>query len=185
MDGGAQTGLAGATMAPSTHRAAIPVSDADPLVRVDDDMPHIEVSRTAPKATVVISGTASDSHTWNLVYLQLLIQELGHAVVNLGSCVPDGLLVAECRQRQPDLVVISSVNGHGFNDGLRLAALLSSQPELADTALVIGGKLGTDGLRSVGWQRRLLDAGFDRVFDGGDLAAFLTYLDRFAERLAS
>jgi methylaspartate mutase sigma subunit len=143
--------------------------------------------RNVPRATpaVVVSSTASDSHTWNLVYLQLLIEELGHTVHNLGACVPPDLLVAECVRLAPDLVVISSVNGHGWTDGLRLAPRLRAVPELAGASLVIGGKLGTDGRRSVGWRQRLLAAGFDRVFDDGDIAAFRAFVAEWVGRVAS
>jgi methylaspartate mutase sigma subunit len=144
--------------------------------------------RTVPRATsatVVVSSTASDSHTWNLVYLQLLIQELGHTVHNLGACVPPDLLVAECTRLTPDLVVISSVNGHGWADGLRLAPRLRAVPGLSGTGLVIGGKLGTDGRRSVGWRQRMLTAGFDRVFDDGDIVAFIAFVAERVGRVAS
>jgi len=117
--------------------------------------------------TVVVSGLASDAHTWNLVFLQLLIEELGHRVANLGPCVPDALLVRECRRLDPAMVVISSVNGHGYQDGRRIAALLRSCPELAATPLVIGGKLGTSGLEDTDQARSLLAAGFDAVFEDG------------------
>jgi methylaspartate mutase sigma subunit len=73
------------------------------------------VAASAPPAlrdrgTVVVSGLASDAHTWNLVYLQLVIEELGYRVVNLGPCVPDDVLVEECRRIDPVLLVIGSVN---------------------------------------------------------------------------
>jgi methylaspartate mutase sigma subunit len=93
--------------------------------------------------TVVLSSMASDAHTWNLIYLQLVLQELGCRVINLGACVPDRLLLAECRRREPDLLVLSSVNGHGYQDGLRVVgALRAALPRLP---VLIGGKLGTAG----------------------------------------
>jgi len=121
------------------------------------------IARRPP--TVLVSGTASDSHTWNLVFLQLLIEELGYHVVNLGPCVPDELLVEECRRLGPAVVVISSVNGHGHQDGRRVAARLRACAELAATPLVIGGKLGTSGLDDTERARALLAAGFDAVFE--------------------
>ncbi|TFE36339.1 methylaspartate mutase [Streptomyces sp. ICN441] len=117
--------------------------------------------------TVVVTTMASDSHTWNLVFLQLLLEELGHRVTNLGACVPDGLLVAECRRTAPDLIVLSSVNGHGFQDGLRVIAALRACPELAGTPTVIGGKLGIAGSGDPARRRALLAAGFDGVFEEG------------------
>lgn len=119
------------------------------------------------RGTVVVSGVASDAHTWNLVFLQLMIEELGYDVVNLGPCVPAELLVAECEQHKPALVVISSVNGHGYQDGLRLIDEVRSSPELVATPVVIGGKLGIAGDLADGAADRLVSAGFDAVFEDG------------------
>ncbi|WUQ87232.1 cobalamin B12-binding domain-containing protein [Kitasatospora purpeofusca] len=116
---------------------------------------------------VVVTTMASDSHTWNLVFLQLLLEELGHRVTNLGACVPDELLVSECRRIEPDLIVLSSVNGHGYHDGLRVIPALRACPELAATPTVIGGKLGIAGSGDPERQRSLLAAGYDGVFEEG------------------
>lgn len=115
--------------------------------------------------SVMVTSMASDAHTWNLVYLQLVLEELGHDVTNLGACVPDDLLVEQCLRRRPDLVVISSVNGHGSHDGHRVIQRLRAHPELAHTAIVIGGKLGISGDRDTDRAEPLLAAGFDAVFD--------------------
>jgi methylaspartate mutase sigma subunit len=130
-----------------------------------------------PGLDVVVTSLASDAHTWNLVYLQLVLEELGHRVVNLGACVPDQLLVSECVRHSPDLVVVSSVNGHGFHDGTRVIAAL--RPRLT-AAVVIGGKLGTGGSDGARHRAaRLREAGFDAVFeDGTGMAAFRAYLTR-------
>jgi len=138
-------------------------------------------SRRAPAVVpqgagrVVLTGAASDAHTWNLVVLQMFLEERGHTVVNLGPCMPIGLLVQRCRAHLPDLVVISSVNGHGYLDGLSAIEQLLQCPELAGTPAVIGGRLGVDGRLDTADVDRLLAAGFRAVFADGDLAAF----DRF------
>ncbi|MFD8970979.1 MULTISPECIES: cobalamin B12-binding domain-containing protein [unclassified Streptomyces] len=125
---------------------------------------------------VIVSSVASDAHTWNLVYLQLLLEEMGHRVDNLGACVPDELLVHECRSRRPDLVVISSVNGHGANDGRRVVRELRGHPETAAIPVVIGGKLGIGGAGGTD-HAGLLEAGFDAVFeDSTGLASFGSFL---------
>jgi methylaspartate mutase sigma subunit len=129
---------------------------------------------------VLLTGTVSDSHTWNLVFLQLFIEEQGLAVVNLGPCVPEELLVARCRAEAPDLVVVSSVNGHGCADGLAAIAALRAAPDLAGLPVVIGGKLGLDGRDDADRVTRLRDAGFDAVFDDGDLIAFERFLTALA-----
>ncbi|KAA2253941.1 methylmalonyl-CoA mutase [Solihabitans fulvus] len=126
---------------------------------------------------VVLSTVSSDSHTWNLVFLQLLLQELGHEVVNLGPCVPDDLVVAAVREHRPHAVVISSVNGHGHLDGVRLARALRAHPDTRDVPAVIGGKLGVAGADDGAMAAELIAAGFDRVFiDAGELDALTGYL---------
>ena len=126
---------------------------------------------------VVVSGLSSDAHTWNLVYLQLLLEELGHTVTNLGACLPEHELTAGCRAIQPDLIVLSSVNGHGLHDGLRAIAALRECPELMTTPAVIGGKLDTVGGDPT-MTGQLLDAGFDAVFVEADaLSAFRSFVD--------
>ncbi|MFY1691168.1 cobalamin B12-binding domain-containing protein [Plantactinospora sp. WMMB782] len=124
----------------------------------------------------MVTGLASDSHTWNLVYLQLLIEELGYDVVNLGPCVPDDLLVAECQRLEPAMIVMSSVNGHGQCDGLRVIRLLRRCARLATTPIVIGGKLGLSADRPEVYTDRLMAAGFDAVFVDGSIAEFRKFL---------
>ena len=140
--------------------------------------------REAPAAgglSVVVSSVASDSHNWNLVFLQLTLEELGHRVHNLGPCVPDEMLVGECRNIRPDLVVISTVNGHGLLDGVRLIAGLRRCPELAATPVVIGGKLGITGPGGRGPRDQLRAAGFDAVFEeSGGMGAFLSFVEQLA-----
>ncbi|MGW7545587.1 cobalamin B12-binding domain-containing protein [Streptomyces sp. NPDC054770] len=136
--------------------------------------------------TVVVTTVASDSHTWNLVFLQLLLEELGHHVVNLGPCVPDDLLLEQCRDIRPAAVVISSVNGHGHQDGLRVIRRLRADDLTAGIPIAIGGKLGIDG-GTASHAAELLAAGFDAVFEdgAGTLAAFRRFvaaLDAPADR---
>lgn len=131
---------------------------------------------SGPSLSVVVTSVASDSHTWNLVFLQLALEELGHRVVNLGACVPDDLLVSECLRVRPDLVVVSSVNGHGFFDGMRLIGRIRACPELATTPVVIGGKLGIAGPGGRLSREQLRCAGFDAVFEEGTgMVAFRSF----------
>ncbi|WP_016908611.1 cobalamin B12-binding domain-containing protein [Streptomyces xiaopingdaonensis] len=132
------------------------------------------------RPTVVVTTVASDSHTWNLVFLQLLLEELGCHVVNLGPCVPDELLLERCREARPAAVVVSTVNGHGHQDGLRVVRRLRADDLLAATPVVIGGKLGVDG-DSTSHAAELMAAGFDAVFEDG--AETLTAFRRFVGAL--
>ncbi|MFF8908816.1 cobalamin B12-binding domain-containing protein [Streptomyces olivaceoviridis] len=127
--------------------------------------------------TALLSSVSSDSHTWNLVYLELVLAEAGYDVHNLGPCVPDELLIENGRRYRPDLIVISSVNGHGASDGTRLIQRIRADAALAGTPVVIGGKLGTDGTAgAVERERLLLSAGFAAVFeDATDLSPFLAF----------
>ncbi|HLK00015.1 MAG TPA: cobalamin-dependent protein [Streptosporangiaceae bacterium] len=128
----------------------------------------------------VVTSVFSDSHSWNLVYLELLLSELGWRVTNLGPCTPDERIVTECLTSRPDLVVISSLNGHGVMDGITLIGALRSRPELLTTPVVIGGNLDVKGGGSQA-EARLLAAGFDAVFAGtGQLAAFRSFIRSIA-----
>lgn len=146
----------------------------------DGDAPTGTAPRPAAGGlSVVVTSVASDSHTWNLVFLQLVLQELGHRVLNLGACVPDELLVAECLRVRPGLVVVSSVNGHGCYDGIRLIGGIRAHPELAATPVVIGGKLGIAGPGGRHGHGPLLSAGFDAVFEEDTaMAAFRSFTER-------
>ncbi|MEU8506649.1 cobalamin B12-binding domain-containing protein [Streptomyces brevispora] len=135
---------------------------------------------------ILLSGTASDSHTWNLVYLGLFLEELGHEVTDLGPCVSPELLVAACRLHSLDLVVLSSVNGHGYRDGLAAVQRMRAEPATASLPVVIGGKLGVDGCRQEAEVAQLLRAGCDAVLGEGDLDALRDFLSaRALEQVAT
>jgi methylaspartate mutase sigma subunit len=151
--------------------------------RTNPTRPRPGVSRPVGRGlSVLVTSVSSDSHTWNLVYLQLALEELGHRVVNLGACVPEEMVVAECLRARHDLVVVSSVNGHGFRDGARLIGRIRACPELATVPVVIGGKLGIAGPGGRRCRDRLLSAGFDAVFEEG---AGMADLRSFAARLTA
>ncbi|WP_395367070.1 cobalamin B12-binding domain-containing protein [Streptomyces sp. YH02] len=126
---------------------------------------------------VCVTGLSSDAHTWNLVFLQLLLEDLGHRVINLGPCMPDSEIVEACRRDSPDLLVVSTVNGHGFNAAGPLIAALRARRELSELPVVIGGKLG---ITDSGQQQRvndLIDAGYNAVFEeGAGLASFESFI---------
>ncbi|MFD9035649.1 cobalamin B12-binding domain-containing protein [Streptomyces sp. NPDC059567] len=126
---------------------------------------------------ILLSTVSSDSHTWNLVFLQLLLEELGHEVVNLGPCVPDELLIETAAAERPDAIVISSVNGHGHLDGVRLIRAVRADPRIGGIPAMIGGKLGVQGSEDTSYVRELTEAGFDAVFvEGAPEAALHAFL---------
>jgi len=118
--------------------------------------------RPGGRLDIVISALSSDAHTWNLVFVQLLLEELGHEVRNLGPCVPDSVVVQACREQMPDLLLVTSINGHGVRDGTSLIRAVRQRPELASMQVAIGGVLGIDGTQH---SSKLLAAGFDAVFE--------------------
>jgi methylaspartate mutase sigma subunit len=129
-------------------------------------MDRAPASRPAARPlSVVVTSVASDAHTWNLVFLQLALEELGHRVVNLGACPPDELVVDQCRRIRPDLIVVSSINGHGFRDGTRLIGHIRGCAELTDVPVVIGGKLGIGGPSGQRGREELLAAGYTAVYE--------------------
>lgn len=116
--------------------------------------------------TILIGGTPSDAHTWNLVFLQLWLQERGYDVVNLGSPLPVPALVRAVAETRPDLVAISTVNGHGVLEGEEIGAALAGRSERGATPLFIGGLLVTRDEDRPEAAARLAAAGFDGVFFG-------------------
>ena len=91
----------------------------------------------------ILSTIESDSHMWNLIYLELLLEEEGWTVANLGCCVPPQELEDAIRTETPDLVVVSTINGSGAIQGLELIRGLRERLGAALPPVVIGGRLTT------------------------------------------
>ncbi|MGW1429737.1 cobalamin B12-binding domain-containing protein [Streptomyces sp. NPDC002431] len=127
---------------------------------------------------VYVTGLSSDAHTWNLVYVQLLIEGLGHRVRNLGPCVPDDEIVETCRTTRPDVLVISTVNGHGFHTARPLIEAIREDRSLRDLPVVIGGKLGVSEDGAQDRARALVALGYTAVFEDGaaGVASFTSLL---------
>ncbi|MFB7666561.1 cobalamin B12-binding domain-containing protein [Kitasatospora sp. NPDC056138] len=144
-----------------------------------------QLLRPAPQAApaggrrVLLTTGSSDAHTWNLVHLQLFLEEHGHSVLNLGPCVPEELLVDTARLTMPDLVVFSSVNGHGHLDGLRAVRALRAESDTRDIPMIAGGLLGISPEGAAQRSADLLEAGFDAVHPDGTGPEVL--LERLAE----
>lgn len=121
---------------------------------------------SGPRA--VLSTIASDAHTWNLVYLQLLLEEHGFLVRNLGPCVPADEVVGACLAERPRLLVLSTVNGHGLIEAPEYIRKVRERAELRGLTVVIGGKLGVEGALPDEDVRALRRLGFDGVFAAPD-----------------
>ncbi|GAA2437739.1 hypothetical protein GCM10010191_60910 [Actinomadura vinacea] len=129
--------------------------------------------------TAVVASTPSDSHTWGLVVLQCVLEEAGFFVRNLGACCPAALLLSECRAAPPDLVAISTVNGHGRVEGADLISVFRRVPGLSDVPVVIGGMLTTGGADHREVVAELTALGYTGVYVGDEA------LQRFRVHLAS
>jgi methylaspartate mutase sigma subunit len=141
------------------------------------------IGRTAVPAEplrCLVSNLPSDAHTWSLVTLELLLRQLGHVVINLGSCPPQDLIVARCRALRPDLVVLSTLNGHGHIEGPELVRRIRLDRDLHDLHIVIGGKLNCSD-NAAESNALLLSVGFDEVFDADDgLQPFIEFVHELA-----
>ena len=149
---------------------------AEPAGNIQPRSTGLLPRRSSGGLSIVVTTVVSDSHTWNLVFLQLALEELGHDVRNLGPCMPPEEVVTECLRDQPDLMVVSTVNGHGMRDGAHLIGLIRRNPELTGLPVVIGGKLGIAGPAGLQSSARLRAAGFDAVYEDGAGAAALRSL---------
>ena len=121
-------------------------------------------TQPAKSKRAIVATVPSDSHMWNLVYIELVLRENGWDVNNLGACPPVELVVEACLREKPDMLVISSVNGHGHIGGRKLIGQIRSNPELDYLPVVIGGKLGTLGANNSVFVEPLISAGFSAVF---------------------
>lgn len=129
----------------------------------------------------IVTTIPSDSHTWNLVFLQLMLEGMGHEVVNLGACVPTDVLIEECRLRRPDAVVVSSVNGLANIEAPAIIEALrgSGDGDLAGLPVIIGGKLGILGVENQRYGEQLRSAGFDAVFTADEpIDRFLDFCEQ-------
>jgi methylmalonyl-CoA mutase cobalamin-binding subunit len=112
---------------------------------------------------VVIATIPSDSHTWNLVFLELLFKNHDCDTLNLGCCTPYSEI--QKNSKNIDLVVISTVNGHGYSEGLELIQFLKNTMKNTIPPIIIGGKLGVKGSENKQYYSTLLNSGYSAVFD--------------------
>ena len=97
---------------------------------------------THHKLSAVLSGIRSDSHTWSIRAIQLFLEEHGVEVHNLGANTDPSELVYAILNKNPDMLVISSVNGLAGIEALQLAQILDQHK--LHVPRVIGGILATN-----------------------------------------
>ena len=130
------------------------------------------------KKTALLVTVPSDSHSWNLVFMEFLLSDLGYKVENLGPNTPMPEVVDWLNQEYCDMVVVSTVNGHGYIEGAELARRIRSETGFSG-GLYLGGKICTenDHATIAGYSKMLKASGFDRVFDDSVTNSF----DEFQE----
>jgi methylaspartate mutase sigma subunit len=130
---------------------------------------------------IILTGTPSDSHMWNLIFMELFLQEHNCTVHNLGPCVSPGQLQGVLKKRPCDLVVISSINGHLFQDAIKIISSFPKQDFPALPPFVLGGKMGISQKDAFFQKKKLLKLGYDGVFvERNALERFTHYLDGLA-----
>lgn len=116
------------------------------------------------KYRALLTTIPSDSHNWNLIYMQLLLEENGFEVINLGACTTYEEVEQACLNIVPEIVVVSTVNGHGYLEGKTLIEKIKSIAKMKDIPVYIGGKLSTDKNMSYQYSVELEEAGYTGVY---------------------
>jgi methylaspartate mutase sigma subunit len=129
------------------------------------------------KPKIILTTIPSDAHNWNLIFMQLLLEEFGFEVLNLGPCVSFDLLENTCTSFMPDAMVVSTINGHGYIEGKCLIKHVKNLDSMTNIPVFMGGKLSTDTNLSLLYAIELEAEGFTKAYydDNG--------LDDFARRL--
>lgn len=129
----------------------------------------------------LVATTPDDSHVWNLIGVQLKLEERGFHVENLGACTPLTELIEAIMEQRPALLALSSVNGHGAISIRALLAALEEAGLLGRFPIVAGGLLTTDPEQAARAAAELRQLGCAGVFVGEQawtqFDAWLTKLD--------
>ncbi len=131
-----------------------------------------------PKA--LLTTIPSDSHVWNLIFMELLLKEQGYEVINLGICVSYNLTVTSYNHYKPDIVVVSTVNGHGFIEGITLIKSIK-QNGLFKCPVYIGGKLSTNKKASLLHISELEENGYTKAYTNSDLSEFKSEIQKISK----
>lgn len=130
----------------------------------------------------VVATTPNDSHSWNLVYLELLLADQYVGVHGLGPCTPVTRILETLRDFEVDLLVLSSVNGHGISAIADTVLQVRASAHGRDVPIAVGGKLDTSGGPSRDAIKLLTTNGVDRVFTGESaVAQFLVWMNQLPE----
>ncbi len=131
------------------------------------------------KQLALLTTIPSDCHSWNLIYMEMILQEMGYKVINLGVCVPYNVMEVACENMRPSIMVVSTVNGHGFIEGEKIIKKIRKNKKTKEIKVVIGGKINTGSINNNGDKSRLIAMGYDGVFVGDQsIAEFKEYVEK-------
>ncbi|MDV8022647.1 cobalamin B12-binding domain-containing protein [Rhodococcus sp. IEGM 1330] len=117
---------------------------------------------------VLIVTTPSDVHSWNLVFLSLVVRDAGMSCRIVGPASQLDEIVVGAEEFAPDVVLVSTINGHGEFEA---ADVLNALREVCDphVPVLIGGILGVSHELRSSRRSALLSMGYTEVFEGADL----------------
>ncbi|WP_207390036.1 hypothetical protein [Phytopseudomonas daroniae] len=98
--------------------------------------------------------------------MDFLLGEWGYQIENMGPNTPVGDVVNWLKSNPCEMVVVSTVNGHGYIEGIEIARRVRGDAKFHGL-LCVGGKICTenDPLTIARHSEALKEAGFDGVFD--------------------
>ena len=118
------------------------------------------------KVTLVMGVIGADVHAVGNKILEYAFSQAGINVINLGVMVAQEEYIAAAIETNADIIVVSSLYGHGEIDcrGLREKC---DEAGLKNIPLYVGGNLVVGKTNFDEVKKRFLDMGFSRVYPPG------------------
>ncbi len=124
------------------------------------------ISMESNKKKLVLGVIGADVHAVGNKILDFVFSAAGFDVINLGVMVPQEDFINAALEADADVIVVSSLYGHGELDcrGLRDRCI---EAGIGDILLYVGGNIvvGKQDFEDV--EKRFLQMGFNRVFGPG------------------
>lgn len=107
---------------------------------MDPSVAHYTDTPLARRGRILLAVPESDCHVVGNKLLEFFLIQNGYEVHNLGACTPAQEIAAAARELQPDAIVISSHNGHAFEDLMPLSEAMHAMG-VPGVPVYLGGKL--------------------------------------------
>ena len=115
---------------------------------------------------IVLGVIGADVHAVGNKILDYAFTSAGFEVINLGVMVSQEEFIAASNEAAADVIVVSSLYGHGELD-CRALRQKSDESGLSGIPMIVGGNLVVGKQQFNEVEKRFLDMGFDRVFPPG------------------